>query len=355
MRHPTEGTVRRLVDEPAGVADADREHVAHCAPCLSSLATARQDAEAASRALRADVPVDVDAGWQRLSQSLAVAERPTAVVAGPSRWRRALRSPVVAGVGVLALVTGASAAAAADWLQIFRAEQVTPVTIRQSDLIALPDLSDYGQLSFLEEPDVRQVDSAAEAEEISGLDAPRVDDLPGGVTGDPVFQVGGKASAVFTFSAEEAAEAAGQDAPEPPRGLDGSRFLLEAGPGIAAVWSSGSGAPGLLVGRAAAPTVSSSGVPFETARDYLLSLPGLPDDLASQLRSITGDGTSLPLPVPADLATTSTADVDGVPATVLAARDGTLAAVIWVEDGVVNAVAGSLTDDEVLTVARGLR
>ena len=28
MRHPTEGLLRRLVDEPAGVADADREHVA---------------------------------------------------------------------------------------------------------------------------------------------------------------------------------------------------------------------------------------------------------------------------------------------------------------------------------------
>ena len=28
MRHPTEGVLRRLVDEPAGVADADRAHVA---------------------------------------------------------------------------------------------------------------------------------------------------------------------------------------------------------------------------------------------------------------------------------------------------------------------------------------
>ena len=31
-----------------------------------------------------------------------------------------------------------------------------------------------------------------------------------------------------------------------------------------------------------------------------------------------------------------------------------MAAVIWVEDGVVTAVAGSVTDDEVLAVARGL-
>ena len=32
-----------------------------------------------------------------------------------------------------------------------------------------------------------------------------------------------------------------------------------------------------------------------------------------------------------------------------------MAAVVWVDDGVVTAVAGSLSADEVLSVARGLR
>jgi hypothetical protein len=53
--------------------------------------------------------------------------------------------------------------------------------------------------------------------------------------------------------------------------------------------------------------------------------------------------------------TTSTADVDGAEATVLATRDGTVTGVVWVEDGVVTAVAGSLSEDEVLAVARELR
>ena len=39
----------------------------------------------------------------------------------------------------------------------------------------------------------------------------------------------------------------------------------------------------------------------------------------------------------------------------LATRDRTLAAVVWVDDGVVTAVAGSLDVDEVLSVARDLR
>jgi hypothetical protein len=301
----------------------------------------------------------VDAAWSRLSRAAAADEhRRLPATTSASRGRRALRSPVVAALGVAALVAGASAAAAADWLQIFRAEQTAPVTVTEADLVQMPDLSAYGHLQLSDEPDVRRVADAASAEAATGLSVPQVSDLPRGVTGEPVFQVGNQVSAVFTFSAEEAARvaaAAGETLPPPPPGLDGSRFRLVAGPGLAAVWSEGRGLPAMVVARAVAPTAYSSGVPFETARNYLLSLPGLPEDLASQLRTFSGDGTTLPLPVPAEHVTTSSADVGGAPATVLTTRDGTIAGVVWVNDGVVTAVAGSLSADEVLSVARGLR
>src|SRR3712207_6571884 len=51
MRHPTEGVLRRLVDEPAGVADADRAHVAGCGTCLAGLEAARADARSIATAL----------------------------------------------------------------------------------------------------------------------------------------------------------------------------------------------------------------------------------------------------------------------------------------------------------------
>jgi hypothetical protein len=130
---------------------------------------------------------------------------------------------------------------------------------------------------------------------------------------------------------------------------------MEAGPGVAQVWTSAAGVPGLVVGRAVAPTASSSGVPFEAVRDYLLSLPGMPDAVAAQLRTFAADGSTLPLPVPAERVTTRSDEVDGVPASVLTTRDRSFAAVVWVDDGVVTVVAGSLDDDEVLDVARGLR
>jgi hypothetical protein len=359
MRHPTDGTLRRLLDEPAGVSDAEREHVAECPVCLSALAAAQQDAVFTSAALGVDLNPDVDAGWRRLTQATTGnGHAPVATPARASRWRRAVRSPVLAAFGVAVLVTGASAAAAADWLQIFRAQKTVAVSVTEADLVQMPDLSAYGELQVTDEVNVSQVADAAEAEARTGLSAPQVGELPKGVTGVPTFQVADQGSVVFTFSADQAAKAAktaGEALPPPPDGLDGSRFRLVAGPGLAEVWSESRGVPALVVARAVAPTAFSSGVPFATARDYLLSLPGLPKDLVRQLRSFSGDGTTLPLPVPAEYVTTSTADVGGNEATVLESRDGSMAGVVWVEDGVVTAVAGSLSTDEVLSVARGLK
>jgi len=362
MRHPTDGVLRRLLDEPVGVADADREHVAGCPVCLSGLAAARKDAQVAGAALGSGLSTelaDVDVGWWRLSGAVGGEGRRRGTTAAPAhRWRAALRSPVVAAFGVVALLAGAGAAAAVDWLQIFRTEQIAPVTVTEADLVALPDLSAYGEVEVSADTNAHEVANADAAKKATGLSVPRVSELPRGVTGAPTFQVGDQMSAVFTFSAakaERAAAAAGETLPPPPAGLDGSKFRLVAGPGLAAVWSEGRGVPALVVARAVAPTAYSSGIPFQTARDYLLSLPGVPDGLASQLRGFSGDGTTLPLPLPAEQVRSSAADVGGRPATVLTSRDGTMVAVVWVDDGIVTAVAGTLSTGEVLSVARGLR
>jgi hypothetical protein len=359
-RHPTDGTLRRLLDEPAGVADVDRDHVAGCPVCLRGLAAAREDAVTAATALSCETTPDVDLAWRRFSAATVPSATGSAAARTPAPTRRrlfTLRSPVVAVLGLVVVLGGASAAAAGDWFQIFRTEQVVPVQVSVNDLVALPDLSNYGDLQVTSEPHVHAVADAAAAEQAAGLRLPGVDRLPRGVTGEPSYTVGGQVTAEFTFSAEKAtraAAAAGHSLPTLPPGLDGSRFRLVAGPGAAEIWSEGRGIPALAVVRLAAPTAYSSGAPFATARDYLLSLPGLPAHLADQLRGFTGAGTTLPLPVPAELATSSTADVNGHQATVLASRDRTVHGVVWVENGVVTGVAGLLGEDEVLAVARNV-
>jgi hypothetical protein len=269
-----------------------------------------------------------------------------------------VRRPVVAALSAVVLLTGAGVAAANDWFPIFRTEQVNPIEVTATDLVQLPDLSAYGDLQITQEPTTEEVSDAATAQDRTGLAVPQVADLPEGVTGDPAYRVAGVVGGTFTFSAAKATQAAaaeGEVLPPPPAGLDGSRLRIQAGPGVAAFWSQPTGVPTLVVARVVAPTVDSSGVPFETVRDYLLSLPGLPAGLADQLRDLSADGGTLPLPVPAELVTTSTADVHGVQATVLTSRNGLFAGVVWVEDGVMTGVAGTLSADELLSVARDLR
>ena len=359
MRHPSEGVLRRLVDEPAGVTDDDRAHVASCPTCLRALDTARADARLVGAALATSGTVDTDAAWARLSTAtVTAAPRPAAPRGRRSRWRTTVRRPAVAALSAAVLVTGAGVAAANDWLPIFQTERVDPVEVTSTDLVHVPDLSAYGDVAVTKEPEPEQVADAAAARERTGLDVPEVAELPEGVTGDPAYQATDVASATFTFSAAKAAQAAaaeGEILPPPPAGLDGSSLRLEAGPAVAAIWSQPTGVPTLVVARVVAPTVYSSGVPFETVRDYLLTLPGLPDGLADQLRDLSAEGGTLPLPVPAELVTSSTAGVGGSEATVLTSRDGLFAGVVWVEDGVMTGVAGSLSADELLSVARGLR
>lgn len=355
MRHPAEGVLRRLLDEPAGVADPDRAHVADCPQCLAAVAAMRTDAGLVGGALATAVDVDVDAAWRRLTAASGTGH--TEVPRG-GKVRALVRRPAVAAVAVAVVLTGASAAAANNWLRIFRTERIAPVSFSTADLVALPDLSAYGDVVFSGDTSPREVPDAAAAARESGLDVPEVAALPRGVMGAPSYQVLGKVSATFTFRADRAARtaaAAGETLPPPPAGLDGSQIKLVAGPGVAVVWATDSGLPTLLVGRAGAPTAFSTAVSFETARDYLLSLPGLPDDVAAQLSSFAADGSTLPLPVPTDRVRTSATTVDGVPATVLTTRDGLAAAVLWVTGGEVNVVAGSLSRDEVVSVAEELR
>ncbi|OAA18325.1 hypothetical protein UG55_11153 [Frankia sp. EI5c] len=381
MGHTSDGVLRRLLDEPAGVADTDREHAAGCPRCLAALAAMRADAVIVGAALAGNLgatgggPGEVDgldeeAAWRRLVAAMpaagtdpAAGHARTRPQTGPLSARRprlgsSARRPVVAALVAVAVLAGAGTAAANGWLQIFRTERVAVIGLSTADLVALPDLRAYGQVEVSQEADLREVDNAADAARRTGLDLPDIGRPPTGVDGEPRYQVSDQVEGVFTFSAQRAAQAAaaaGEALPPVPPGLDGTRVRLVAGPGVARVWPSAAGMPALIVGRAVAPKAFSSDVPFETVRDYMLSLPGLPDHVARQLRAFTADGATLPLPVPTDDVTTTTVDLDGVQATALASRDGSFAAVVWVDEGVLSVVGGSLSTKELLPIAGKLR
>src|SRR4051812_22449238 len=104
MRHPSEGVLRRLADEPAGVTDDDRAHVAGCPTCLNALETARAESRLVDAALATSGTVDTDAAWARFAATTAAtapAGRPAVPAAARGRWRPALRRPVVAALSAV--------------------------------------------------------------------------------------------------------------------------------------------------------------------------------------------------------------------------------------------------------------
>ncbi len=361
MTHLTDGSLRRYVDEPHSLPDIQLDHLEHCDRCSRTLAQARRDALAVEAVLqsRSNEDADIDAAWDRLQSSLRSNARTPAAVPldRPSFRARVLRAPVLAVVGALIAVGGATAAAANDWLPIFHTESITPVSVSVNDLTQLPDLSSFGRWDLKTDPTLVDVSDASAASSRTGIVVSTASYLPTGVEGTPQFQVMERQVATFTFSQQKAAAtalAAGEALPPLPSGLDGAVLRLELGPAVVQTWSQQSGAPTMIVAQVVAPSASSNGIPLATLRDALLSLPGLPDDVASELRSATGDGTTLPLPVPADEYTTSSTEVSGTAATILTSRDKTVTGVVWLDGGIVTIVAGPLDAQEVLSVADGL-
>ncbi|MEO8329505.1 MAG: hypothetical protein ABI586_05840 [Candidatus Nanopelagicales bacterium] len=361
MNHLSDGVLRRFVDEPEGLADNQREHLQDCDRCSRAVAELRRDRVAVESVLSStsDANANIDLGWQRLQDSLSSNAPKAATVSVPRRplRLRLMKAPVLAAAGALLVIGGATAAAANDWLTIFQPESITPVAVNVSELAQLPDLSSFGRWDLKTDPALVDVPDASAASSQTGMSVLTPTVLPTGVDGTPTFQVMTKQTATFTFSQQKAAAtatAAGESLPPLPPGLDGTVLRLELGPAVVQSWAQQTGAPTLLIARVGAPLASSNGIPLATFRDALLSLPGLPDDVAAQLRAVTGDGTTLPLPVPSNEFTSTSADVSGAPATVLTSRDRTLAGVVWLDNGVVTIVAGPLDAQEVLLVARDL-
>ena len=78
------------------------------------------------------------------------------------------------------------------------------------------------------------------------------------------------------------------------------------------------------------------------------------DQLAAQIRAIKDPSSTLPVPIPVDMATSKKVTVQGVEGIFVGDSTGLGSAVIWQKDGIVYGVAGTLTEQQVLAVANSL-
>ncbi|MDQ6773084.1 MAG: DUF4367 domain-containing protein [Candidatus Dormibacteraeota bacterium] len=263
-----------------------------------------------------------------------------------------LAALLLAGVGVSGV--------AQNLVRIFEPTQLATVQVSPSDFAQASAPLDYGQLKWQPEPPkLQQLADAVAAQTQSGLPVLMPAALPKGVSGPVSYGVVSRATGSLTFDAKRlqaSAAKAGVHVSPMPSNIDGSTLVVNGGPGLLEVWgisaTTGMNVPTLVIAQTRVPTVDSSGASAAQLEDYLLSQPGVPPEIAAQVRAIKDPSTTLPIPIPKGLATTESVQVNGTPAVLIKAVLG--AGVVWVKNGVIYAVGGQLTPDQVLAIATSL-
>ena len=139
-------------------------------------------------------------------------------------------------------------------------------------------------------------------------------------------------------------------------GLAGRAVTLNAGPAVVVQYR-GTGSADLTtlgVATMRRPTAQSTGASLSQIEAFLLGQPGIPPQLAAQIRLLGDLRAILPVPVPSG-ASTRSVQVDGRPGILLADVSNAAAGVVW-EDGRgrLHVVVGILDAQDVLNVANQL-
>ena len=369
MRHLSDGTLRRIYDEPLALTAADQVHYDGCADCKARFMAIANNARAATALLT--VPAFEPQAASALPRILARIH--TEEGARPPRWYerwldrtsprwRPMATPAVAVLLAATLLTGLAATGAVQSLiRIFEPHSLAAVQVSPSDFAGTAAVLDYGQVNWLPEaPKLQQLSDPTAAQTQSGLPVLMPASLPKGVSGPVSFGVVSHATGSLTFDAERlraSAATKGVHVNPMPSSINGSTLVVNGGPALVEVWGLSASAgqaqiPTLVIAQTRVPTVDSTGATTSQLEDYLLSQPGVPPDIAAQIRAIKDPTTTLPIPIPKGLATTEPVQVNGASGLLIKAVLG--AGVVWVKNGVIYAVGGQLTPDQVLAIATTL-
>jgi len=364
VAHLTDGTLRRMVDDPDARAGADAAHLDGCADCRSRLEVIASDAKAIATLL--DVP-DVKPDVARAYERVAAAPRTAPVIPLRLPGSRPARFGFIAAVAAAALVV---VAFAADGF-FFQPTQVKTVPITVADVQSLSQLADYGTISWAKQPEFQVTTSAAEAAQIAGgMQAPSVSNLPSSVSHTVTYVAMSQAQATFTFSAAKAQQAAaqhGKSAPALPAGMDGATLTITVGPAVGEIFgnlnqpTSASASPEsinlpqLIVAKSAAPTASSTQVSVSDLENFLLAQPGITSQLRDAIKAVGDPSSTLLIPVPIEYATSTQVTVQGVPGVALGDNTGLGSAAVWLKGGQLYVVAGSIKQSEAIDIANNLK
>jgi hypothetical protein len=280
-------------------------------------------------------------------------------------WTR----PAVAAVAVIAIVSTAALTGVAETiLTVFEPKQVATIQVDPSQLNGIPDPTEYGTLTWLAQPQWRSVADATAAQAGAGF-APLVpSSLPAGVPSQARFAVMGEAKATFQFDEAKARAAATRvnaTIPPMPPVIATTTLTMSGGPAIMQQYGGApnvpadtaafGGNPPLLIVQAKAPLVTSNGATVNELRDYALKQPGIPPSVAAQIRAIGDPIRTLMVPIGIDLQDAKEVTVRGTQGYLVGDSTGLGSGVVWLENGYVIGVMGSLTESQLISLVNGLR
>lgn len=389
MSHISAGSLRRMLDQPQSIPEADGAHLKSCKRCRSAFASIVGNAERVAVLMEGSGKVTAD----HVAALGILRTRGLSPLAASSRaplfnWRRlrnrgTLRPAAgVALVGLMGLML-VGTGVAGNLVKIFEPDKLVAVPVDAQSLSSLPDLRNYGTIALVQEPQVAAAATLAEASERTGLRLLTPAKLPAGLGAERI-QTATSGRVSFTFDPAKAAAAAKEDKLVLPASLNGSSLFLEAGPITIQTFGGPSDAvgdraalekaakaaaapdqadlagllsslPDLMIVQMKAPVLSSNGPSVTQYRDALLSLPNLSPALKAQIAAIGDPSTTLPLPIPIDMASSEKVDINGVTGLAIGDNTGVGSGVVWQSGGVVRAVAGPLAQDKVLAIARSMR
>jgi hypothetical protein len=375
--HLSDGTLRRWLDEPLSVDAVKRRHLDACELCRRHVTSVRADADRVEAALAVAPPaVDPAAALVRLQAGFAIAGPPARTRFADMPWRadprRRARLARWSAAGTCAVALSAAlviTGAAQGLFTIFQPRQFSPVPVTSGDIRSLAELATYGDVTGVPTLTVRSASSAAAASAYAGVSILTPANLPATLPAMPRFAVIPGGVVTFTFNAAKAAAAAssrGATLPPMPAGIDGTTLTLTVPPAViesygADITSLLSGGPAtltqpaLVILEARIPSLSSTGATAAQLEDYLLAQPGIPPDLAAEIRSVGNPSSTLPVPIPINRASAQQVTIAGIPALLIGDSTGIASLALWQRSGVVYAVAGSVTSDQLLAVAGSLR
>jgi hypothetical protein len=368
VRHLSDGTLRRIYDEPLALASLDQAHYDTCAECKGRFESIANAARATAALLTVPGFTPEPAAALRSVRIRIQTEK-----ARPARWYerwldrssprwRPITQPAIAVLLAGALLASVTATGVAlGWFRVFAPTTVAPLTVVPSDFTGTGAVLDYGDVMWLPEaPTLHQLSDATTAAAQSGLPVLMPTSLPNGVAGPVSFGTISHATGSLTFDAARlrvSAAAKGVRVNAMPARINGSKLIVNAGPALLEAWGLSASAsqvqvPTLVIAQTRVPTVDSTGATATELEDYLLSQPGVPPDIAAQIRAIKDPSSTLPIPIPKGLATTEPVQIHGVQGLLIRAVVG--AGVVWLQNGVIYAVGGQLTPDQVLAIATSL-